>query len=80
MQATIKYVLQRLSEPSTWMSLAVLLSVVGVEFAPETQDKTVEFFKNIGQGSGLIVSGIGIFWKRDSQSEKPPIVHPELPK
>jgi len=37
----MKYLIDRLSEPSTWRGLTLLLAALGVHIAPEMQDAIV---------------------------------------
>lgn len=67
MNEKIKYVLDRLREPSTWQGLAAILAVLGVQFSPESQDVVVEMFKDIGSLFGSVTAVILVFWKKDTQ-------------
>jgi len=58
----IKYVLERLKEPSTWSAIAVLFGVGGWTLADEYQSAFAAFF------SGVFVL-INVFWKQDTQSK-----------
>jgi len=61
---TIKYYLERLSEPSTWSAIVIIVGLVGYNMSDSFDaDKWM-------QGAGAAVVLINIFWKKDTQSRK----------
>ncbi len=59
----IRYIIERLKEPSTWSAISVMCGVGGWALAPEYQTAFASFF------SGLFVL-INVFWKKDTQSKE----------
>lgn len=61
---TIKYYLERLSEPSTWTAIVILLGMIGYKL-----DGTFQAGVWM-ERAGAAVILINIFWKKDSQSKR----------
>ena len=56
MQSGFAYIMERMSEPSSWRGVVALLTAFGVAFSPEQTDKIV--------AAGLAIIGIlGAFTK-----------------
>lgn len=59
----LKYVLDRLREPTTWAGISIVSGIVGRQISPENQVIISGFFDGLA-------AAIFMFWKRDSQSVK----------
>lgn len=59
----MKYLLERLKEPSTWRGLLALLTAVGVKLHPEMQEAIL--------ATGLALIGMINVFRKESNDTKP---------
>lgn len=56
MDATLDYLVQRLKEPSTYVSLGALLTAVGWQISPENWNTIAAFCMGVGGLIGMILT------------------------